>query len=475
MSRLLQRHEGEHHKDSHGHGHNSSHYANIKWGYILLAGSLVYFAVFLAYERRRPKYSKPFKISTHIALWISATVGLCANLFPNIVENSSTLLKRFGRFSYVLTTVDLLLALRPNLLNYVYLVELHKWMSRYVIVLGIVHSVGFLVRWLVMGQLFKVLRLLNLLGVAIFLMFVVLLVLSIKVYRNKYYNTFYVIHNLTLVCYLGLINYHARPGVTWLTMLNLFLVTVQIVFKFNITRIASTSVKNFGSLTLVTFEKPINYPITTPGSHLVLQLSRNWRQWIFPAHPYTIINNNEYLNLVVTNINRFKFDVEHMYTISFPYSSSLSLMEFEGKNVLMVIGGSGISYAISILNFYKTVKINFRLVWVVRDKRDLALIKEFNLNCQVDLYVTGSVSSGDMASELGEQRDGLLHNIEMDEFEVAEDSETPEIMFARGRPQISDFQVPDLLIACGPDSLIYDAQAFATANNVNFLKEFYNY
>lgn len=446
--------------------HGSDHFANIKYGYITLGLSLLYFVAIVLLHKKRAKYVKQIPVYFHVIIWCLFIAGINVHLFGDMPEHLGVFLKRLGRVSYALTTFNLLLTLRPNVVNYLSLIDLHKWMSRIIIVLGIVHLVGFFGKWILEGTPSKALKPLNLIGFLMFLPFVFLLVVSIRYYRRKAYKLFYILHNATILVYFVVINFHARPGVLFLSIINISLLLIQILFKFNVKRVSLNKVTSYGSLDLAVFERPSNYPTSSPGSHMIILLV-NWTLWFLPPHPFTVINYHEHLNLIISNTNKFHFDPSRTYSITFPYSSNLSLMEFEAQLVLLFVGGAGISYAISILTFYATANINFRLVWSVRGTKELELLKSYTLNCDIDLYVTGSPS--DLPGD-PEQEDRLMENIELGDMQPA-----LSFKYSSGRPRLSDFQVPDLLIACGPETMINDAQQYANTNQVKFIKEFYGY
>lgn len=508
---LQLRHEGHH-------GHDSTHYINVKYGYINLAVTLGYFALVVFYERRQAmKFNnnlpgttrfKSLPLAVHFVIWMVLMAAMNASVFREF--SWSVLLKRFGRLGYSLVPVNLLLILKPNFINYLILVPVHKWLSRFIVVLASVHSIGFLVKWLLAGELLKAFNIWNFLGVVLFVNFLVLMIISLRKFRTVNYLLFYVIHNLSVVSFVVLITLHARPNVGILTAINLLLLLVNLITKINYCKVAASSVKvvKFKTLGLLKFEKPINYPILLPGSHLrVINTSKG--SWLWKSsHPYTIINNHENINLVISTRTKFSDTIMDStsgsnYLLSYPYSSSFNIINYQQDLIYFVVGGSGISLYLSFINYYQNLNIafNVNLFWSIKHKQDLKLLDHLNLpsTCLVTVYITRdreqtAESQFDIGSELDleqDDRDQLLggndgedegthEDIQMHTFdkpdEAADKSTQKEFSIHYGRMDISQLTPqPGLLISCGPDSLIDDCERYCTVNNVKLIKEYYRF
>ncbi|CAH6723773.1 probable metalloreductase Aim14p [[Candida] jaroonii] len=473
--------------------HGDHHFINVKWGYILLFISLIYYAflIYLNIRNFNRLYSKSsmkhVPLIIHGIIWSIILIATFISLLHEF--NWGAFLKRFGRFSYVLVTLDILLVIRPNFINYIYLITTHKWISRLILFLGSIHSVGFLVRWVLQGVfLTKFFKWENSLGFAIFLAFSILAVFSLKPFRRINYVLFYLIHNVTLILFIGLIDFHARPGVDYLTIINVICLIFQIMSKFNVNKAVVHDLKTFGDLTVLSFEMPENFPLTLPGSHLRLSVM-NWSNYFLPSHPFTFIqrssSNNDVsptsanasmsenedtkgtLDLVINNRHRFKPSLSP-YLVSYPYNSKLSLKSYD--QVLLVVGGSGVGYAISILNYYRQFPefdlTKIKTIWVTRNKKDLGILDYFRLGDDWDIYVTNSPNY--TTSQEGEE--SRADEVEM-ELLTNEDNVRP---FKDGRPLLTSYQ-GDLLICCGPETLIDECGKLAKDRSISFVHEFYGF
>lgn len=499
------RHEGHH--DGHGHSGESTHFLNIKYGYINLAVTGLYFAFVIWYERRQVQKfnlnqnqrARSLSIPAHIILW-TILIGVM-NVSVLLDFLLSVFLKRFGRLSYSLVPLNLALILKPNFINYLILIPIHKWLSRFIVILAAAHSIGFLLKWLVAGELFKAFRLWNFLGLVLFIWFLVLVVISLRKFRTKNYLLFYLFHNASVLGFLVLVTLHARPGVSILTGINVLILLLNLLTKFNYCNIPSSSIKTikFKSLTLVKFEKPINYPILLPGSHLrfIDTKSGNWL-WK-PSHPYTIINNHEHINLIVNNQNKFPNTIldpsyDSNYILSYPFSPNFNMINYQQDLTYFVIGGSGISFYLSFFNYYQNLNIDFnaKLFWSIKHKQDLNLLDQFNLPAFVliTVFITqdnppSEETNFDVGSDLDHdsddrghllgQQEGGSQNIPLQTLTKTEKSpEKYDIHYTR--MDVSQLTPqPRLLVSCGPNSLIEDCEQYCKSNDIEFVKEYYSF
>ena len=138
--------------------HAESHYANIGYGYYTLLISVLYL-VFLMLLRRlvtvNGRSSKIVKeihslgVLSHLSI---VFLPLIIGFFLHNASKSTVYFKRLGRLSYVLLSLNLLLTLKPNWLlssHYTYtdFVPIHKWFSRIIVLIALVHSMLFIWWW----------------------------------------------------------------------------------------------------------------------------------------------------------------------------------------------------------------------------------------------------------------------------------------------------------------------------------------
>ncbi|KTB11595.1 putative metalloreductase AIM14 [Nakaseomyces glabratus] len=146
--------------------HGNTHFANINYGYIVFFVSVAY-VVFLILLRRIIKSYPSNKNRTFFG-------GLCKRLYTidpalhllilfipliatfyyhySIFSQTAVYIMRLGRLSYVLLSLNLFLNLRPNIFftdKYVYtdFIPFHKWLSRLIVIFGLLHGVFFVIRW----------------------------------------------------------------------------------------------------------------------------------------------------------------------------------------------------------------------------------------------------------------------------------------------------------------------------------------
>lgn len=438
--------------------HGDHHYINVKYGYYVLGLSLIHLVVLYFFYRRQitrlshQKTPASLPVWLQIAAWCLLIFASIAYLFGDFVEHSSIILKRLGRIGYALVPLNIILALRPNLVNYLNLILLHKWISRLIIFVTLIHSIGYMVRWLILGQFYKLFRWLNFLGFVLFVAFTVLGVVSIKYMRTKNYRLFYVIHNVTIGLLVVLINFHARPDVDIITIVSVVLLVYQIYFKFNYFSVDITKTLDYGNLSLVEFSTPNNYPKLLPGSHLRFSSVSNY---LWPSHPFTVIHKSDtILLLVVSNKGKFVPIVDSQYCITYPYNSFLYLSQYMDNNIpiSMVVGGSGISFALSIITYYPNYQ--FELIWCIRSVNDMALLDHFDVDsCNIKVFVTDT--------------DNLVNSYEMSEM-------NHKYSVTHGRPELGSVMTsPGLVLACGPQGLIEDCERYSREQKLPFIKEYY--
>lgn len=504
-------------------GHN--HTVNIKYGYIILGISLFYALVLAVskhvYLRKWKSQGRPNAMSVwarigrvpvwaHIAIWTVVVVGLSFFKVEHLTENYSVIIKRVGRLGYALLPLDVLLAIRPSFLGGSYLdyISLHKWVLRFILVLLVLHGVGFFVKWLIDGAFWKkTLKWANLLGVIMSLISVLLGIISVRPVRRKIYRFFYVFHNFTILAFLVLIYLHARPGVGDFVILLVAMLAFQIYQKLSlIHNVMNVSIvdKDSSSLRLLRLSKPTQFPtLWYAGSHVRFGYAKsNIRFWLYPSHPYTLCSLplDSTLDLVVKKGFRFQVFSSLEYTVSSPFESLPAPCFTSAQNVNILCGGSGISFGIPIFRYFKhnsSIKVN--LFWCVSNKEDAYILSELKVTSEVQVYVTGNgdstlfVNTDNNSDEgfglLGENEQfelETLRSAQSDPFADAKAINTaPEldISFHKGRPKLDEIflsfsetedNANKWIIVCGPQSLINEAKAWSNSHDVQLFTELYD-
>lgn len=501
------RHEGHHHA------------ANIKYGYIVLGFSVVHIIGILicksVFKLRWTTSTKgidfvksPLFIS--IIAWTLILIGLGV-FHVQLPENYVTSIKRFGRMSYALLPFDIFLVLRPNSigLRYLELIDLHKWMSRVIIAGAIIHGVGYFIKWILEGSLFtKLVRLWNFLGIVVFMLNLILIIISLRYFRRRIYQYFYVVHNITVWLFVGLICLHARPGVGKYAIACASLLGLQIFERYAKSHsISDLKVISYegSNLIVVRIQRDLKIADWPSGSHIRLTYPlTNYRSWIFPTHPYTIasLESDEMLDLIISKSNRFILHPQMPYSWTGPFTSFSKELLQTIDNVDIICGGSGISFALPVFRNLKQKASHVKLIWCVRSNNDLHVLRTLNFNEEIIIHITGNLQDSTSNTIFDEEDYGLLDydNNENFELESLPSPETPsrtvnddslsqdtrpkkesKFIIVQGRPDFghtfeSLVQVNSSnkwIIACGPRSLVNSAQEWASENKVNFVSEIY--
>lgn len=507
-------------------GHN--HTANLKYGYIILFIDIVYplylWATRYYYHKRWSQTGRSTSyirlvlvpLPVKIILWTCIIVLLGFwNLHTGL--EFTIHIKRFGRMSYVLLPLDIFLSYKPSPLplnNYLDLLTLHKWLSRLIIVCAFFHSIGYLVKWSIEGGLNKSGKILNLLGIICFGFYSVLFLISIRPVRRFLYKFFYLFHMITVWLTVFLIAWHARPGVSFYTVLCVALLCYQIGHRVK-SSIAVDKIRvkrpDGASLSLITLPRDLLPTVFSPASHIRLSHKLlNPKSWLFATHPYTIASSprDTELKLIVRE-SGFQIDPLHDYSMTGPFNSIPINFYQTAENVCIICSGSGISFALPIYNHFKKTSMDFisiKLVWVNRNKNDLYLLKDLKIK-GIEIYI-----SQDHQNPIEEQ----AHDSELEQF-LIKDSDSDidmrdsldsfdlqlnpfndpknvvdsnsnmmdkNLIHYGRRPNLDSCFKKQLsktadnankwVIACGKKSLINDAKKFASKNGARFLAEEYS-
>lgn len=433
--------------------------------------------------------------------------------------------------------VVLFLGLRPSPLpNTVYLqtIRLHKWVSRLVVLTGLVHTIAYLVHFGRKKTLAKTFKFLNFLGVITMFLMIVLGISSLKPIRRRFYSIFYYIHYPLAWLSVILGSIHARPGVNFLTFWCIALLLGQLVYRYTSSKTVKVEeeklTKTLKVVTLPRYALPEYY---TVGSHIRLSNTlKSPLTWISPTHPYTIASHpsDSEVKLLVRE-SKFKIEFGSEYSVCGPFPATYDdNFLTTAENVLLFAGGAGLSFAATI---YRALEMNgvpnLRLVWILRSKDEAKAMKLLGLDKAI-IYITGdkvfsdhanmaSNSQSDYDFELEELLDDEeefkeADNLTEDAFEtfepqevVKEDSlisnastldgasstdfngaglkvsESNNVEFHRGRPDIetliqqfflnSNVSDSSWAIACGPEGLVNDVENVSNNTGIRFIGEIY--
>lgn len=452
-----------------------AHTANLNYGYAVFVLSLLALGVLAIRNVFRPRLRIPVWVWSGIGIVLLVLV--CALHAPHSLNGVA---KRLGRVTYALFPLVLLLALRPSPLPSTYYVDLifvHKWVSRTAVLVGVLHGVLYFSHFVRKGEVGTKLfgKFVNLLGLIILTFMLIMAITSLRPLRNRSYKLFYGLHYpLAWLCVILTI-FHARPGVSFLAFWCVFILLGQIFYRvFTSRRVTLTVEPLSDTLYLVSMPRHAFPDYFTVGAHVRITRDALWSPlaWIRPTHPYTIASLAEEgeIKLVVRSIRRL---TSGSYTVLGPFASDTANGPLTGRQVMVVAGGSGISYAAPLVKRLSLESIPARLIWTVRDKSDIAALEHLDVSSHVDVYVTGADSKG------------------IDEFEIGDEEEDEGLEFQElltteglhhGRPDYtfiakSFFEDHDSdgkwVVACGPRAMVNDVKSWANSRGINFSGEEY--
>ena len=233
--------------------HSETHFANIKYGYYVVVISLAYVIMLVllrTFGTRTPARSaSPIKnkmIYRFYNIDPAFHIGILffALLVPfyyhySLITQSTVYLKRLGRLSYALIPLNLFLTLRPNWIlgkkfTYTDFIPFHKWFSRVVTMIGLLHGIFFIIKWAIDDNVSLKQKLIfktfNFVGFIISILVVFLLICSIGPMRRYNYRLFYIVHNLVNLAFILLTPIHSRPSVKFpFLLLNCILLLVHMI------------------------------------------------------------------------------------------------------------------------------------------------------------------------------------------------------------------------------------------------------
>ncbi|CAL9735539.1 probable metalloreductase Aim14p [Monosporozyma servazzii] len=529
----------------------SSHYANIPSGYYLLVSCLLFVALVLVVKKFVPQRGNqrgfkwiyelnPIFLSVYFT---STVIILMSTLFITSHDHYYNIFtKRLGRISYGFTNLIILIMLQEPLsvfngmVSYLEFIPLHKWLSRGVIGMSLMHGVLFAVKWhrdpdVKLWDKMVVNRA-NFVGVVISMLFCFMLIISVKQMRHKWYRLFYLSHQLINLCFVVLIPFHARPTVTFpFLTINVLLMVVYCLNNTWKARRVSVIEK------IETYENRfviVTIPCTcdgfvSPGSHVRVSPYARYdlRYWLLPSHPYTVATYSTGEVKLIIKKTRFRIDETQTYTICGPIANASidRLVQGGGRlgHVILVAGGSGISFILPIycylLNNNNTAAattegmISFKrlkIIWLVKDIVEYEFIRDKvglpeELFANMDIYITVSVAEGGVVDDNSNDEEDIelqnfipMRGLSSDKDTIPHDKDTIEtdrIKYGRIDWDLdlqelcddvgdSNF-VPEgendnndnngnYIIGCGPQSLIEDCGKFGLKNGYKVITEYYS-
>lgn len=518
--------------------HGSTHFANIQYGYYVLGISALYFVFLMLMRKAFP--SKPTKSSDsafkrlfYRLYAIDPVTHLCILLILLLIpfyhhyslsHHATVYIKRLGRLSYILLTLNLILNLRPNWLlyrDYTYtdFIPLHKWLSRIIVLIGSVHGILFFVWWAITPEksiITQLKKVKNFVGLIIFIETGLLIIFSLGPVRRMNYNLFFVMHNIFTLSLIFLTAIHARPGVGIpYLVINVAILAVQMISKIVFARSTDLLEKytDYRNTNLVAVQLPrAALPETfEAGCHIRISPYRriNPLYWLFPSHPFTVasIPSDSKVDLIIAENKHprsFKLELGARYTVVSIYNPAIPKSCLESATrVSIVCGGSGISFGLPLYRYFKEVHPvdHLQFIWLTRDRYQLKVLENllrdspFDGSADFNIFITRGSDS--LEQEQAEQEDADLE-FELESFTQEELDENGALMNeTTGSPgtkikaasvnvgrrinwavDLSNFVDPSVanttwLLTCGPEGLVNNGRQYASDNGINFASEIY--
>lgn len=364
--------------------------------------------------------------SLQLLLWVSVFTALCS--FEICSGDLIFLSKRLGRLCVVSLPTVFFLTLRPSPLPrtlYLSLLPIHKWLLRIVVALAVIHTIIYCAYLVRNNNVPKIYKRANLFGWAALCGFFLIAITSLLKIRDRAYKVFFLNHYFWSWVIVLCLPFHVRPvNTTYANIANILLLTYQIFNRIRMTLKISEKgdLKIFDvSPNMAVIEFPnswIKQRAVNPGAHVRItnwhpNILVRWYKFIIPNfHPYTLVTLplDRYQRLVIRK-SSFVWDSNRKYIsygsfdpkLLFIDSSNtadtkflLSKLTVKAKKLLVVVGGSAISFAIPILRVANYHGIPIKVVWILRDYRDLSVLKCFDglfNGDEFEIFVTGAHTS----------------------------------------------------------------------------------
>lgn len=380
-----------------------------------------------------------FKILLHYSTIVQLSFWICFLTSLSLIDiyhgDLIFLAKRLGRVSANCLPTVLFLTLRPSPLPntlYLTLIPIHKWLSRLIILQAVIHTLIYLAYFNRNGTWAKAIKVENIYGWVALAAFLMIIVTSLSRFRVKWYKMFYFLHYTCTWIIVFTLQVHIRPQpFTLYTIANCLILIGQISYRVYLTRVSQKDevrvIDVSPNLALIEFPNTlIAKPASAPGAHIRLTnyssslIVRIFKQLIPNYHPYTLVSlpQDRVQKLLIRKSN-FRLYNGHRYLITGTYDPhllflnykqtslnkkfSLAKLHVDAKRILIVVGGSAISFALPILRVMNYHGIPTKVVWVIKDFRDVLVLKYFDgiiHGDDLEIFITGNETIQELEQQL---------------------------------------------------------------------------
>lgn len=258
---------------------------------------------------------------------------------------------------------------------------------------------------------------------------IIMATLSLKPIRRRIYKLFHYLYYPLAWLITIFIIFHARPGVLVLAFWTIAILLAQIVYRmFTQVSIRNLQVTQLSStLKLVTLPRSCMPAVFPMGSHLRVSVPvTSLKAWLNPTHPYSIasISSDSEVRLLIRECS-FPIEAGINVSVTGPYCGSNSEVYTDADEVLIVAGGSGLSFGASVYRGLDQKGVNVSLIWIIRNRSEVAALELLEIE-KADVYVTNTLVGGDrkgigsrFRGKSGEQMEG--DEVEMSDLLAAEE------------------------------------------------------
>ncbi|ODV91289.1 hypothetical protein CANCADRAFT_122182 [Tortispora caseinolytica NRRL Y-17796] len=469
-----------------------------RYGMIEFGVSIFICIVFVLFtlNTRRPR---PFLF---LFVLFIATIVL---LFIDLHNRYLFLTKKAGDIAAALFPAAVLMTLRIPIwssrfhVSYLKYLVLHKWISRLMFLISLLHGLLYTGYYVYEKTPNTLLELSNLLGIVAFFLMLVMVITSLRFFRDRWHGLFYLVHYpfaiaTTIVLFFH--PHHNRPTV-FMSICSAFLGIQKIITVLgtrfiprNVIPLALTS-----SVMMLKLPRELLPRTFVPGSHIRISRGHSHNNLFkryctvimtilfpFESHPFTVASLPED-NHVLLFVRRVpgkwtdKLDYRPLMLIG-PFPDTAMGLHSHASDILFVVGGIGITFAAPLVRDFVAKRKTVHLMWQINRMSDCQMLEELNLPLQdvdfvFEIYFSASTTAKEETLAL-----------ELEQFDESSDKTSSQYKLLRKRIDIMrsvhNFSCigPNVnrsrwVVACGPHRMVNFCDKAARKHRLCFHKELF--
>lgn len=260
--------------------------------------------------------------------------------------------------------ISMLIGIGWDHMNYI-----HRFTGRLLVIAANVHAIGYIYRWTILGKFTRHIEQPRYIwGIVALVCVDVLFFFSLAIWRQRAYNVFFVSHVVAFILFLVAVCFHMRDALPYV-LVGAGIYVVDLLLRFAKTRICAANLQALPELDMTSLQIPTLNAGWRAGQHVrlrVLSTGMGWHGWA-ETHPFTIASASmgtaqQGLVILAKNTGRW---TQRLYNIAAgspfgegsnvivkvmvegPYGGPGNTVISSFSGALFVVGGSGISYALS--------------------------------------------------------------------------------------------------------------------------------